>query len=58
MIFGGIRLDRICVDRILFGRIYSTPGSMNILFSDCFTEFWKDLLAGVRDYVGEVLGGF
>ena len=40
--------------------IYSTntPGSMNSLFSDFFREFWRGILGGVRDYLGEVLGGF
>ena len=35
-----------------------TPGSMNSLFSDFFREFWRGILAGVRDYLGEILGGF
>ena len=35
-----------------------TPGSMNSLFSDFFGEFWRGILGGVRDYLGEVLGGF
>ena len=35
-----------------------TPGSMNSLVSDFFTEFWKGILGGVRDYLGEILGGF
>ena len=35
-----------------------TPGSMNSLFSDFFREFWRGILGGVRDYLGEVLGGF
>ena len=36
----------------------NTPGSMNSLFSDFFKDFWKGTLRGVRDYLGEVLGGF
>ena len=36
----------------------STPGSMNSLFSDFFREFWRGLLGGVRDYLGEIVGGF
>ena len=35
-----------------------TPGSMNSLFSDLFKEFWRGILGGVRDYLGDVLGGF
>ena len=35
-----------------------TPGTMNSLFSDFFREFWRGILGGVRDYVGEVLAGF
>ena len=35
-----------------------TPGSMNSLFGDFFREFWRGILGGVRDYLGEVLGGF
>ena len=35
-----------------------TPGSMNSLFSDFFREFWRGMSGGVRDYLGEVLGGF
>ena len=35
-----------------------TPGSMNSLFSDVFSELWRDILTGVRDYLGEILGGF
>ena len=31
---------------------------MNSLFSDFFTEFWRDLSGGVRDYLGEILVGF
>ena len=38
--------------------LLSTPGSMNSLFSDFFREFWRGILGGVRDYLGEVLGGF
>ena len=38
--------------------IHCTPGSMNSLFSDFFMEFWRGILGGVRDYLGEVLGGF
>ena len=34
------------------------PGSMNSLFSDFFREFWRGILGGVRDYLGEVLGDF
>ena len=42
------------------GELYfpSTPGSMNSLFSDLFKEFWRGILGGVRDYLGEVLVGF
>ena len=36
----------------------TTPGSMNSLFSDFFREFWRGILGGVRDYLGQVLGGF
>ena len=35
-----------------------TPGSINSLLSDLFKEFGRGMLGGVRDYVGEVLGGF
>ena len=35
-----------------------TPGSMNGLFSDFRREFRKGILGGVRDYLGEILGGF
>ena len=35
-----------------------TPGSMNSLFGDFFREFWRGILGGVRDYLGEVLAGF
>ena len=35
-----------------------TPGSMNSLFSDFFREFWRGILGGARDYLGEMLGGF
>ena len=35
-----------------------TPGSMNSSFGDFFREFWRGILGGVRDYLGEVLGGF
>ena len=35
-----------------------TPGSMNSLFSDLFKEFWRGILGGVRDYLGEIWGGF
>ena len=35
-----------------------TPGSINSLFSDMFRECWRGILGGVRDYLGEVLGGF
>ena len=35
-----------------------TPGSMNSLFSDFFREFWRGISGGVRDYLGEMLGGF
>ena len=35
-----------------------TPGSMNSLFGDFFKEFWRGILGGVRDYLGEVLVGF
>ena len=35
-----------------------TRGSMNSLFSDFFTEFWRGIFGGARDYVGEMLGGF
>ena len=31
---------------------------MNSLFSDFFKEIWRGILGGVRDYVGEILGGF
>ena len=31
---------------------------MNSLFGDFFREFWRGILGGVRDYLGEVLGGF
>ena len=34
-----------------------TPASMNSLFSDFFRDFWRGILGGVRDYLGEVLGG-
>ena len=37
---------------------FGTPGSMNSLFSDLFMEFWRGILGGVRDYLGEVWGGF
>ena len=37
---------------------HTTPGSMNSLFSDLFKEVWRDILGVVRDYSGEVLGGF
>ena len=36
----------------------ATPGSMNGLFSDFFREFGRGILAGVRDCLGEVWGGF
>ena len=35
-----------------------TPGSINSLFSDLFREFGRGILGGVRDYLGETLGGF
>ena len=35
-----------------------TPGSMNSLFGDFFREFWRGILGGVRDYLGEIWGGF
>ena len=38
--------------------VLDTPGSMNSLFSDLFREFWRGILGGLRDYLGEVLGGF
>ena len=34
------------------------PGSMNILFIDLFKEFWRGILGGALDYLGEMLGGF
>ena len=45
----------VCLRVLQFQR---TPGSMNSLFSDLFREFWRGILGGVRDYLGEVLGGF
>ena len=30
---------------------------MNSQFSDVFGEFWVGILGGVRDYLGEILGG-
>ena len=36
----------------------STPGSMNSLFSDFVREFGRDILGGVRDYLGEIWGSF
>ena len=30
---------------------------MNSLFSSFFTECWTGILGGVRDYLGELLGG-
>ena len=52
-----LTLERPCV--ALYSSLkYSTPGSMNSLFSDFFREFWRGILGGVRDYLGEVLGGF
>ena len=36
----------------------STHGPMNSLFSDLFGEFWRGNFRGVRDYLGEILGGF
>ena len=32
--------------------------SLNSLFGDLFREFGRGILGGVRDYFGEVLGGF
>ena len=37
---------------------HDTLHSMNRLFSEFFKEFWRRILGGVRDYLGEVLGGF
>ena len=34
-----------------------TRGSINSLFSDFFKEFWRRILGGVRDYIGEVSKG-
>ena len=31
---------------------------MNSLFSYFFMEFWRGILGGVRDYLGEIVGGF
>ena len=36
----------------------ATPGSINSLFSDFFNNFWRGILGGVRDYLGDILGGF
>ena len=30
---------------------------MNSLFGDFFREFWRGILGGVRDYLGEVSSG-
>ncbi len=35
-----------------------TPGSINSLFVDFFNNFWRGMLGGVRDYLGEVLADF
>ena len=31
---------------------------MNSLFGDFVREFWRGVLGGVRDYLGEIVGGF
>ena len=31
---------------------------MNSVFSGLFREIWMGILGGVRDYLGEILGGF
>ena len=38
--------------------VETTPGLINSLFSDFFRELWRGILGDVRDYLGEVLGGF
>ena len=43
---------------VVFVFDFLTPGSINSLFSDFFREFWRGISGGVRDYSGEVLGGF
>ena len=35
-----------------------TPASIHCIFSDLFTDFWRGYVRGVRDYLGEMLGGF
>ena len=42
----------ICCSRV--SNCQCTPVSMNSLFR----EFWRGIVGGVRDYLGEMLGGF
>ena len=35
----------------------TTPGSIDSLFIDLFTEFWVGILGGARDCLGKGLGG-
>ena len=40
------------------GQNISTPGYLNSLFGYLFRDFWRGILGCVRDYLGEVWGGF
>ena len=39
-------------------RRVTTLKSLSSLLGDFFREFWRGILEGVRDYLGEVFGGF
>ena len=48
----------VSISKAFQGQVCTTPGSMNSPFRDFVMEFWRGILGGVRDYLGEMFGGF